>query len=67
MGLGSLLFALPHFLTEAYSPATTTSSASAGGERQQHRNVALCNMSLSCGIEEAVRDREFLPGTGTRQ
>jgi hypothetical protein len=45
MGLGSLLFALPHFLTETYNPTAES----------RQKSVALCNMSLSCGLEEAVR------------
>jgi hypothetical protein len=30
MGLGSLLFAMPHFLTESYNPATSSSATSGG-------------------------------------
>jgi hypothetical protein len=59
MGLGSLLFAMPHFLTESYNPATS-SSATSGGDWHP-RNVALCNMTTSCGIEEAVSSRAGYP------
>jgi hypothetical protein len=45
MGVGSLLFALPHLLADSYSPAT-------GAGR--HKTAPLCNMTIACGIEEGV-------------